>query len=100
MLEQMLNLDGCIKGDFRELLMHGSNNAHGVCWPIEEIGIAEGDMTCSLCDLGTDICQHNFCWYGEETPMIDWGDGAVQAGMLAAASRFGITCKQRLAIQL
>src|SRR5438067_11026520 len=100
MLQQMLNLDGSIKGDIRKLFMQSTSNAHGMGWAIKEIGITKGDVACSLSYLGTNICQDNLGWYSKETSSINRSDGAMQARMFTAACRLSIACKSRRAIQL
>src|SRR5260221_1475574 len=100
MLEQVLDFDSCIEGDARKLLMHGAGDAHGVGRSIEEVGVAKGDMTYTLGYLCADVCQHDLGWYGEEAATVDWRDGAMQAGMLAAARRFSISREQPISIQL
>ena len=100
MLEQVLDFDSCIEGDARKLLMHGAGDAHGVGRSIEEVGVAKGDMMYTLGYLCADVCQHDLGWYGEEATTVDWRDGAMQAGMLAAARRFSISREQQISIQL
>src|SRR6516162_2993396 len=63
MFEQVLDLDGCVEGDIRKFCMQSASNAHGVCWPVEEIGIAKSDVACTLCYLCANICKHNPGWY-------------------------------------
>src|SRR5579859_6828917 len=88
----MLDLDGGIKCDIWELLVEGAHYAQRVRGAIPEIGVAEGDMLCSLGNLRSNVSEHNSCWNSEETTLVDRGDGAMQAGMLTAACSFCVAC--------
>src|SRR5579884_1034505 len=86
----MLNLNGSIEGKIGKFLVHGAGNAQCVSWSVPEVGVAESDVTGSLGNLGTDICQHNFARDGKEATTIDRRDRTMQAGMFATACRLSI----------
>ena len=73
--------------------MQSASDPHGMCRPIEEVGIAKSDMVHTLRYLCANILQHNLGWNCEETSLVDWRNGAMETGMLAATRCFGIPCK-------
>src|SRR6185312_6894135 len=86
-LQDVLDLDRRIEGDGRELGAQRPHNRQRMPRSVQEIGIAEGDVARARRYLRANILQHNRAWHDEETPAIDRRDGAVQAGMQAAARR-------------
>src|SRR5579884_4532196 len=67
---------------------------------IPEIGIAESDVARAPLHLGADIGQDDLGGHRKETPAIERCDRAVQAGVLAAARRFGIASNAQLVAPL
>src|SRR6478735_1717740 len=66
-------------------------------WPVEEIGIAEGDMPRAKMHLRPSVGNHQVARQGEETPTIDWRDRAVCAGVVAPTGRFDVAGADDLA---
>src|SRR5512139_3742229 len=68
-------------------LLHDRND---VPRPVEEIGIAEGDVACPRIDLLLNVLDHNLALYQTELPAIHWYHRTVAAVMLAATTRFRV----------
>src|ERR1700680_3193732 len=94
----MFDFDGGVKGNTGELLMQHTSDAHGVAGAIEEVGVAESDMACPQGYLRAYISQYDLRGYCEEAPVVDRCDGAVQAGMFAAACRLSVAGQHHLAM--
>src|SRR6266496_642416 len=100
MFEHVLDLDCCIESDVREFCMESTSDTQSMCGTIEEVWIAKSDMAHALCYLCTNICHYDLGRYGEETSPVDWCNRTMEAGMLAATRRFGVSCQQLFAISL
>ena len=57
--------------------------------PVEEVGIAEGDVLRAGLDLGADVGQHHLDRHDAELPVVDRHNRTVPAAMLAAAGGLG-----------
>ncbi len=90
MLQQVLDLDGRVVGERGTLAMQGVRDAHSVRGPVEEIGIAEGDVLGARGHLLANVGEHHFRLHHAETALIYRHHGAMAAQMLAAAAGFGV----------
>ena len=77
----MLDLRRKVKGEVRKLSVHGADDAHGMTWAIQEVGISEGDVGCADLDLPSDVLQNSLLRKDKVTAPIDRHDGAMEAMM-------------------
>jgi hypothetical protein len=90
MLQQMLDLDGRVVGEIRELAMQRVHDAHGVRGPVEEIGIAEGDVLGARGHLLANVGEHDLGLHHPKAPLIHRHHRAMAAQMFAASAGFGV----------
>src|SRR5215469_8246969 len=90
MTQQVLDLDGGVVGNARELRVQCLHDAHGVGDAIEKVGIAKGDVLGAGRHLLADVGQHNVPRNHAKLPGVDRNDRAVPAEMFAAAGSFGV----------
>ncbi len=88
-LDDVLDLDGRVVGDLRELLVQRACNAKPVGGTVEKVGIAEGDVHRAGRDLVADIGHHHVHGHGAEAAVVHRNHRAVAAKVLAAAARLG-----------
>ena len=86
----MFDLDRDVVRHRRELSRQTFDDGQCVGRPVEEVGIAEGDVLGAGCDLGGDVRQHDVYWHGAEPPVVNRDDRAMPAAMFAATRRLGI----------
>src|ERR1700722_7286241 len=86
----MLDLDGRVVGDLRELRLELFHNAHRMRWTVPEIGIAEGDVSGSERDLLPNIVEYHVALNHTKLALIYGHDRTVAAEMFAAAAGFCI----------
>ena len=89
-LQQVLDLGGDVEGHSRKLGVERARDRQRVPRPIQEIGIAEGDVRCARGHELAHVRQHDLRRHDEEAPAVDGRDGAVPALVFAAATRFDI----------
>ena len=90
MLQQVLDLDGDVVADLRELAVHRLDDGQRVRRPVEEIGIAKGDVLGARVDLPANVLQHDFALHDAKNPVVNGHHRAVPAQVFAAAAGFGI----------
>src|ERR1035437_1714032 len=96
----MLDFDGDVISERREVLLHPLDDAHAVGRAVEEIRIAEGDMLRPGLHLLADVGQHNVSRNHSERPVVNGHNGTMTAEVLAAAARLRIPDNAiRLAIE-
>jgi hypothetical protein len=71
-------------------------------WPIQEVGIAEGDVRGTQLDQTPDILQDNLLRNGEEPTPIDRWNRTMQAVMLTSTASLDIShaVPRAIALQL
>ncbi len=77
-----------MRGPFAMQRVHDS---HGVRGPVEEIGIAEGDVLGARGHLLANVGEHDLRLHHAKTSLIHRHHGAMAAQMFAASAGFGIT---------
>jgi hypothetical protein len=90
MLQQMLDLDGRVVGQVRELLVQRVHDAHGVRGTVEEVRIAEGDVLGAGADLLANVRERDLRLDHPKTSLIYRHHRAMAAQMLAAPAGFGV----------
>src|ERR1700688_689537 len=96
----MLDFDGDVISERREVLLHPLDDAHAVGRAVEEIRIAEGDMLRPGLHLLADVGQHNVSRNHSERPVVNGHNGTMTAEVLAATARLRISGDAiRLAIE-
>ena len=74
-----------------ELPVHGAEDFQRVAGAVQEIGIAEADVGCSLPDLLSDVLHDDLARHDKEPPSVDGRNGAVAAEMQATATRLDVS---------
>ena len=69
--------------------MERLDDAAGVGWPVEEVGVAKRDVLGAPLDLGADVGKDDVDRDDAKLAVVDRHDRAVPAAMLAAARRIG-----------
>ena len=87
--EQMLDLDRDVVRDLRKLRMERARDGNGVADAVEEVRVAERDVSGARGDLPSDVRHDDLRGHYPEAPVVDGHNRAVTAAVLAAAARFG-----------
>ena len=87
--QEVLDLDRDVVGDTRKSRREPFDDAPRVRRPVEEIGIAEGDVLGARGDLLADVLEHRIDGNRMKAPLVDRYDRAVTTEMLAAVRRVG-----------
>ena len=90
MPQQVLDLDGDVVAELREFAVQRLDDGQRVRRPIEEIGIAEGDVLGARIDLAANVFQHDVALHDAENSVVDGHNGAMAAKVFAAAAGFRI----------
>src|SRR5262249_597283 len=72
----------------------------GVRRTVQEIGIAERDMSSSRSHLLADIVQHCLLLHHSEMAVVHWHNRTMPAKMFASSARFGVGDEPRVAIRM
>ncbi len=92
----MLDFDGDVISEQREVPLHPLDYAHAVCRAVEKIRATEGDMLRPGLRLLADIVSRNH----SERPVVNGHNGTMTAAVLAATARLRISGDAiRLAIE-
>src|SRR5437867_3136267 len=84
----------------RELGAHGADDAHGMTWAIQEVGISEGDVGRANLDLPPDVLQDSLLRKDKVTALVDRDDGTMEAVMQAAAAGLHVPNQVPVAVAL
>src|SRR5262249_27391785 len=86
---QVFNFDGDVVSDAWKFAMEFVDQLERVTNAIEEVGIAEGNVSSARLNLLTDVGHHHVATHYAKDPFVDWNDRTVAAEMFATATRFG-----------
>ena len=89
-LQEMLDLNGHVVGELRELTVQGLDERNGVPDSVEKVWIAEGDVLRIGGNLLANVRQNDVAVDNAENPVVYRNDRAVTAEMLAPAARFRV----------
>ena len=87
----MFDFDGDVVGQMRMVSVKSFDDASGVGDAVEEIGIAEGDVSRASRDLLTNVCENNVERDYAELALINGNDRAMSTEMFATAGGFCVT---------
>ena len=90
MIDQVLNLDGRVVGESRELSVELFDDSQAVGGSVEEVRVSEGDVLGACPDLSTYVLQNRLTWHGGESTAVHRDDRAVPTGVFAPAGGFGV----------
>ena len=90
MLQQVLHLNGHVVREPGMLAVERFHDLHRVTDPVEEVGIAEGDVLRAGRDLAADIFQHHLALDDAKRAVVHRHDGTVTAQVLAAPAGLGV----------
>ncbi len=88
--EEMFDLDRDVVRDLGKLRMERAHDREGMPDPVEEVGIAEGNVPCSGRDLPPHVRQDDLGRHDAEAPVVDRNDRAMPAPVFTAAARLGV----------
>src|SRR5690349_9099518 len=98
MLAQMLDLDGGIVGQFREITVKRLDDANRMCGAVEEIRIAERDVLGAGRHLPPYVLEYDLRLHDPKMAVVHGNHRAVPAQMFAAAAGFRITSAPGISI--
>ena len=98
--QQVLDLRGDVERDVGPLGVEIARHRERVRRPVEEVGIAEGDVPGARLDLLADVGQHDLARHREEPPAVDRRDRAVPAAVQAPAGRLRVGDQIHAAVAL
>jgi hypothetical protein len=99
-LQDVLDLDGTIKGQSRKLGVHGASHTQRMGWSIQEVRITKGNVLRPRLHEPPDIFQNNFLGNSEKPPTVDRWNGTMQAEMLTATAGFDIADQAASAVAI
>ncbi len=97
-LQDVLHLGGAVEGEIREALVHGPDDAERVAHPVEEVGVAEGDVPGADGDEAGDVGEHDVLPDDADPAVVDGRHGAVAAAVDAAVARLDVADEALLAV--
>ena len=90
MLQQVLDLGREVERELRPLRVQPPGDLQRMAGPVQEIGIAEGDVSRAGRDLGADVGEHHVRRHHEEPPAVNGHHRAMPAQVQAAAARLHV----------
>ena len=78
--------------------MHGPDDAERVAHPVEEVGVAEGDVPGADGDEAGDVGEHDVLPDDPDPAVVDGRHGAVPAAVDAAVARLDVADEALLAV--
>ena len=99
MAEQVLDLDGDVVCDGRELAMQRIHDSRGVRRAVEEVGVAESDVLRARFDLQPDIVDDHLRLDDPEGSTVNRNYRAMPAQVLAPAARFRVSDEAFVTVQ-
>src|SRR2546429_7141965 len=91
MTPHVLDLGGEVVADVGKLDVQLAHQLERVPRPVEEVGIAEGDVACPGLDQATDVLEYHTARYREEAAAVDRRDPRMEARVEAAATRLPVS---------
>jgi len=88
--DEVLHLGGEVEGEARKAGVERPRHPEGVARPVQEVGVAEGDVGRAGLGLAGHVLDHRLGRHGEEAAAVDRGDGAMAAEVQAAARGLGV----------
>src|SRR5664280_1924491 len=99
MLDDVFHLGSDVKSDIRMLLLQCAGYRHRVSGAVQEIGIAERNMSRARLDLLPGVGKDNLTRDHEEAPVVYGGDGTVKTPVQATPARLHVSNEALFALR-
>ena len=98
--QEVLDLRRDVEGETRELVVERPRDGQGMAGPVQEVGIAERNVSGARIHLLPDVGEQHRGGDDEKAPAIDGRNGTVPAHVLAAPTRLDVAHGLETAVTL